>query len=269
MDAIHYQVFSSASAMTHAFQQGLIDWTPVPPGQVEASRTLPQVKSGRWRAESDPAMLLFYLWVNMKDPVASGKQGLPLRQALTYGCDRQAVIDAVNNGFGLVPTGLVAPGVPGSQMVSEPYDYDAAKAAELFKQAGSPTLELSYIAPYFRTMAESLAAGYARIGISVRLRRIGPDAYWDRILAGKTQLCLMGLSADYPSMDNFLYPSFHTGPPESNFIFYSDPEVDALLDKARATVDAGARVQLYAEAERPILADAPVMPLYVRRTPGS
>ncbi len=264
LDAIHFQVFSSAGAMTHAFQVGLIDWTPVPPGQADASRTLPQVESGRWRAESDSSLLLFCLWVNMKDPVAGGKQGLPLRQALTYGCDRQAVIDAVNSGIGKVPVGLVPPGVPGSEQVSEPYAHDAAKAVELYKQAGSPTLELSYITPYFRTMAESLAASYAKIGISVRLRRIGPDVYYDPILAGKTQLCLMGLAADYPSMDNFLYPSFYTGPPELNFIFYSDPEVDALLDEARATADAEARVQVYVEAERAILADAPAVPLYIR-----
>ena len=49
IDTIHYEVFSSVSSMTLAFQKGLIDWTSLPRGQVPASRSLPQVTSGQWR----------------------------------------------------------------------------------------------------------------------------------------------------------------------------------------------------------------------------
>ena len=62
-------------------------------GSAAASRSLPQVE-GQWKAESTANLILTYLLVDMKDPVVGGKRGLALRQALAYGCDWQAVIDA-------------------------------------------------------------------------------------------------------------------------------------------------------------------------------
>ncbi|HMQ34807.1 MAG TPA: hypothetical protein PKD53_28980, partial [Chloroflexaceae bacterium] len=43
---------------------------------------------------------------------------------------------------------------------------------------------------------------------------------------------------------------------------YASPEVDALLDQAAVEPDEARRHELYREAERRILADAPVVPLY-------
>ncbi len=103
IDNVHFEVFSSVTSMMLAFQKGQIDWTSVPQGQVAASRSLPQVKSGEWTTVSTPDLALGYLFVNMNDPVVGGTQGLPLRQALTYGCDRQAAIDAASDGVDLLP----------------------------------------------------------------------------------------------------------------------------------------------------------------------
>ncbi len=141
IDTIHYEVFGSVPAMTLAFQKGTIDWTTVPQGQVAVSRSLPQVKSGGWRVEIAPQLGFRYLFVNMKDPVVGGTRGLALRQALTYGCDRQAASDATSGGIFRPPTGLVPPGVPGSGDVRQPYPYDPAKATELLKGIGPVTLE--------------------------------------------------------------------------------------------------------------------------------
>ena len=57
----------------------------------------------------------------------------------------------------------------------------------------------------------------------------------------------MGWIADYPCMDDFLYPLFATGD-LSNNSRYSDPEFDALLDEARTTIDDAERVATYQEA---------------------
>ncbi len=48
--------------------------------------------------------------------------------------------------------------------------------------------------------------------------------------------------------------------------FYSNPTVDKLLLTARATTDQTQRLQIYAQAEKLILADAPVIPLWFERT---
>ena len=58
------------------------------------------------------------------------------------------------------------------------------------------------------------------------------------VLAGKAQLYFSGWLADYPSMDDFLYPTFETNSSRTSMgTCYSNPEVDAILAKARATTD--------------------------------
>jgi oligopeptide transport system substrate-binding protein len=265
IDTIHYEVFGNVPAMALAFQKGTVDWTTVPVGQVAASRSLPQVKSGQWKVVITPELAIRYMWVNMKDPVLGGTRGLPLRQALTYGYDRQAAIDAASGGVFLPPsTGVVPPGVPGSQDVKEPYPYDPAKAKELLQGIGPVTLELAYpVGQQQVGSVRSLISSYAKIGITIKAKGIGFDPYGDYIYGGKAQLFFGGMFADYPSMDNFLYTLFESHSTAAYPISYSNHEVDALLAKARRTADPRARVQLYAEAEQKILADAPAIPLYV------
>ena len=79
------------------------------------------------------------------------------------------------------------------------------------------------------------------------------------------QLYRLGWLADYPSMDNFLniFQSSVSG--TNTFTFYSNPTVDKLLATARGTLDQTQRLQIYAQAEKLILADAPVIPLYFYR----
>ena len=51
----------------------------------------------------------------------------------------------------------------------------------------------------------------------------------------------MGWIADYPSMDNFLYPLFQSSQARTgSYTFYSNKQVDDLLQQARSTVDATA-----------------------------
>jgi len=61
------------------------------------------------------------------------------------------------------------------------------------------------------------------------------------------------------------YRIFHSRmvPPEgSNRAAYANPRMDALLEAARATLDHGERVHLYAEVQRLAADDLPVVPLW-------
>jgi ABC-type transport system substrate-binding protein len=270
IDSIHFEVVSSVPSMMRAFQMGRIDWTWVPKGQVDASRSWSQVKSGQWRLESTPGIVVSYLCFNMRDPVVRGTRGLPLRQMLSYACDRQALINAISDSIYLLPTSLVPPGVPGSNMVEDPYPYDPAKAAGLAREIGPLTLDLAYptvgeTRSGRRRVVETLAADYAKLGITLRPRGLGWEEFWAQAAAGRSQAFLATWAGDFPSMDTFLYPLFesHNSGAAGMCVFYSNPQVDALLAEARATPDQEARVQSYAEAERLIMTDAPVVPLWV------
>ena len=70
----------------------------------------------------------------------------------------------------------------------------------------------------------------------------------------------MGWIADYPSIDNFIYLFTTEGGKYGSYSCYSNPQVDKLFKQARSTVDETQRLNLYNEAQKLILADAPVRP---------
>jgi ABC-type transport system substrate-binding protein len=266
IDTLHFEVFSSVTSTMLAFQKGMLDWTSLPAGQVAASSSLPQVVSRQWWVQVTPSLALRYLCANWKDPLVGGSRGLRLRQALAYGCDRQAVADASGGGVFLTPTtGVVPPGVPGAKQVQEPYPYDPAKAKELLGTMGPVTVRLAYpVGQQQQATVRSLMASYAKVGIAIRPKGMVFDRYVDYVYGGKAQMYHAGWVADYPSMDDFLYVLFESRwSPGAEGTCYSNPKVDALLAQARATPGFEARLRRYAEAERLILADSPQLPLIV------
>jgi ABC-type transport system substrate-binding protein len=66
---------------------------------------------------------------------------------------------------------------------------------------------------------------------------------------------------DTPDRDSFLGVLFHSKG-ANNYLHYSDPEVDRLLDEARADMDPVARIRLYHAAEERIGAASVLIPLY-------
>ena len=67
--------------------------------------------------------------------------------------------------------------------------------------------------------------------------------------------------ADYADPSAFLDALFHSGSPD-NYLGYHNPEVDDLLDRARAEQNREERIRLYREAQQRILDDGVVIPLY-------
>ena len=144
LQSVHFQVFGSVSSELLAFQKGLVDYTWVPQGQVAASRSLPQVKSGEWEPRSLPAPGMRYVAFNMNDAVVGGERGLPIRQAIAGAVDRKSLVAAVYDGVYLPQTGLVPPVLAGwNEGTPAAPPYDLAKAAKLYRAAGSPFVQIT------------------------------------------------------------------------------------------------------------------------------
>jgi ABC-type transport system substrate-binding protein len=74
---------------------------------------------------------------------------------------------------------------------------------------------------------------------------------------------LLGWEADFPDASNFLTVLLHSrGRGANNNAFYSNPDVDRLLDEADATADTSRRLALFQKAETQIMHDAPWVPLF-------
>ena len=264
VDTIHMPIITSSQTSWLLFQKGDVDYTHVPPGQIRSSQKNPKVSSGEWTAKGWPYITTDFTIINMNNQVVGGTQGLELRKALYMGSDAQQVVNIVYEGQAVPATGIVPQGMAGWRANVSPYKTnDEAGAKDALQAYGSaPTLNYWYIADEsFEKEAEVMQAGWKRVGITVKLSNFEGATLLDKTSKGEGQIYLIGWIADYPSPDNFLYPLFESSqPPYSNSGFYKNPEFDALLDKARATVDATERYDIYAEAEALMLSDAPVIP---------
>jgi len=270
IDVINMPIIESAQTEWLEFQKGTLDFTRVPPGQVAAAENNPKVKSGEWTAKRWPELAVYFIGMNMTDKTLG--QNPKLRQALALSADAQSVVNIVNEGVPVPATGYVPEGVPGYVPDQSPYKYDPEKAKALVQEmGGAPTLQYWYNTDEgHQKIAEVLQAGWKKVGINVKLSNFEWGTFLDKLSKGNkgsgSQLFRMGWIADYPSMDNFLYPLFQSDQARTgSYTFYSNKQVDQLLLQARSTQDAAQRHNLYAQAEKLILTDMPAIPLYYYR----
>lgn len=273
VDAIHFPVYLELSTSWLDFQKGTIDISQVPAGQVASSTALAKTKG--WTAKSWPALSTYFVCFNMKSKVVgggapgTGAQNLPLRQAMAYSADSTAVINTVLEGVPLPATGLVPKGIPGSELSTLPYPYDPAKAQEIVGKLGTiPTLQY-----WFNTgsnhdkIAVPLQAGWKAVGINVSLSALEWGTFLTKIQQGtQDETYRLGWAADYPSMDNFLFPLVQSEASGANMgVYYQNPQVDELITKARGTADETQRLNTYAQAEKIALTDVVYIPIYFYR----
>lgn len=76
-----------------------------------------------------------------------------------------------------------------------------------------------------------------------------------------TQPFRSGWQMDYPLIDDFLTPLYATGG-SSNDSHYSNPKFDSLIKQANAEPDTAKAITLYQDAEKLLMNDMPVIPLW-------
>jgi peptide/nickel transport system substrate-binding protein/oligopeptide transport system substrate-binding protein len=264
VDNIHMPIITSSQTSWLEFQKGDVDYTHVPPGQVNASKNMPQSKSGEWTAKGWTYISNDYIIFNMNDSVVGGTKGLDLRKAMYMASDAASVVNIVHEGQATVATTFTPPGLPGWVPNLSPYkvnDPEGAKA--ILANLTVPTLSYWYNTDETnQKTAEVLQAGWKDVGVTVDLANFEWATFLDKTAKGQGQIYRSGWLADYPSLDNFLYPLFESHQPGNlNNAFYKNPEFDALIQKARGTADPNERYDIYHQAETLMLTDAPTVPI--------
>jgi oligopeptide transport system substrate-binding protein len=259
------------------FKKGMLDYCEgVPAGSVRAAENSPKVRNGTWTAKAYPRTAVSLVSVAMNQSLLGGPGrgavNLPLRAALNYGADREAVCGIAGEGVPVPSDELVPSTIPGYKAGLNPYPYDPVRAqAELDKFTGTLPLTI----PYWYTggasqdqVGQVLVAGWTKATpkLSFALRGFETNAFWTLCGQGKAPaLFHISWAADYPSMDDYVYLFTTQGGRHGSFSRYSNPQVDKLFHQARATLDAATRDDLYNQAQSLILADAPCVPVYASR----
>jgi oligopeptide transport system substrate-binding protein len=195
-----------------------------------------------------------------------------LRQAIATGIDRVSFIDNVRRGIGKAATSWIPPGMPGydADLGSE-YQFDATKAKDLLSQAGYPngaglpTIKFSYTNSAGNQVIAEFLQGQMKtnLNINVTLDGMESSAFQAFVNAEQHQWAWFGWGADYPDPDNWLPEIFGTGG-GNNHTTYSNAAFDTLCDEAALELNNTKRLEKYADAQKMIIDDVPIVPMFFR-----
>ena len=111
-------------------------------------------------------------------------------------------------------------------------------------------------------MALAIADMWTPLGVEVKLFNTDVATHYAHLRdGGKFQVARAGWIGDYNDPQNFLFmvESDNTG---FNYAKYDNPQYDALMDQAAATIDLDERAEVLLHAEELFMADLPFIPIY-------
>lgn len=265
LDAVEIMVIPDNTIAYEEFKKGNIDAFPDFPDEfyTEAKATFPSFQERPWVGT------YYYGFNNSKEPFKSNHK---LRQAFNYAVDRKRISDLVLEGRYPAGTGVLPPGMPGHNPELKGYEYNPELAKKLMAEAGYPDgfeCELNVNNnPRHRAVAEAIQAQLMELGIKLNIKVLDWGVHLDTAERGETDMFRMGWVVDYMDPDNFLYvllDSDNWGS-KGNYSFYKNDEVDKLLSQARVETNWDKRIELYRQAEKLIVEDAPWVFLFFYST---
>jgi peptide/nickel transport system substrate-binding protein len=184
-----------------------------------------------------------------------------LRQAVAEAIDREQINKTVYFGTWQVGQGPIAASSWAFNADLKQYTGSAAKAKEYLKAGGKPdgfTFDYEGVSgsPVQLQFYQLIKDQLAKAGITMNIVQVEAVKSQDDAQKGLFQV------EDYQwsgriDPDGNTFNQLHTGGSLSD-TKYSNPQVDDLLDKARAATEQAQRKQLYQQAEKIIVDDAPM-----------
>ena len=265
LDRLEFPVIKDETERFNAFMVGNLSQVEVPDSQyknVRQDRKLSAclLETSLWGTN--------YLGFNTRTPPFDNPW---VRKALNYAVDRETIIKLVLNDCVRSAHGVLPPGIPGFNKDLAGYSYDLRKARECLEKAGYPDgngfpeIVLQYNRDEIHSrIAEFVLANLRDIGIRCVIRELEFGEHLKSVEEGRASFFRMGWTVDYPDPDSFLYALFHSSNIDNgyNFSGLNLPALDALLEKARFETEMQNRVQLYQQAEKLIIEEAPWVFLY-------
>lgn len=196
------------------------------------------------------------------------------REAIRYAIDYDGIINSIMKGHAIQMQGPAAIGLPGHDDSIPAFKQDLDKAKQLLAESGVATpVTLQYVYETGqedrRMVGELIQSNLAPLGINVQITTMPWESIWGQVSSeDKTQtpdLVANGWWPDYADVEDYLYPMYYStqAPPTSlNIGFYSNSEVDSLLDKAMAETNDSTRNDEYKQAQQLIVKDVASIDLY-------
>ncbi|MGA2680031.1 MAG: ABC transporter substrate-binding protein [Sedimentisphaerales bacterium] len=278
VDRIVWRIVPEDQPRWLLFEKGDIDITSIPKdnyGQAIApGRELtPEMKERNIKLTTIREAATFYIGFNMEDPVLGKNK--PLRLVISCAFDREKWIELFFNGRGDVAFGFIPPCMtgydPNIRQISKT-EYNPEKARRLIAEAekfnGGPLPEFKLTMQgtdtTFRQMGQFLKRSLEEIGLKVEAEYLDWPTYLEKLRTKGLQIYQCGWIADYPDVESFLQIFYSRRAPWPNETCYSNREYDSIFEQAALMNDSPRRTELYREAERIVVEDAPCAFLFHR-----
>jgi peptide/nickel transport system substrate-binding protein len=231
-----------------------------------------------------------YFVFNQVSPNNGGAlKKVAVRQALSYGIDRTHLTSDLGGPIVSPPlTHILPPGINGSQDLPKnynPYPYNPSKAKSMLAAAGYAnklTLTVLYNATSTTEpkIAQTLQSDLGKVGVKIKLLPVPAADLYGKYLTQPTpakqgvwDIAMSGWSPDWygDAAVSFFGPLFSgkpSFPPNgSNFGFYDNPAVNALIGKGASAASASAAATIWAQADEGVMKDAVIYPMTYDNVP--
>lgn len=267
IDQVEYHVIEDQSAELKRYRAGEIDWTEsVPLGEVQWIR-----RNLADELKITPYLGTYYYGFNLtKAPFIDNRQ---LRQALSMAIDRRVICEKIAAlgeipAYGWIPPMVMNYSAQSSEFKTLTRRQQISQAQQLYRQAGYSsqkplTVEIRYnTSENHKKIAIAIASMWKKV-LGVNTQLINEE--WKVFLQNRkqkklTQVFRAGWIGDYNDAYTFLELMRSTH--GINDVGYQNVRYDALLAKAAVESDPKKRRYLLEQAERLLLSDHAIIPIY-------
>ena len=244
-------------------------------GQLHVTSSLPADKISVYREAKDPELRIapylgtYYYRLNVRKPQLKDPR---VRRALAMTVDRQKLVDNITKGGQLPAYAMTPPGTMGYFPKSD-LKFDPQGAKKLLADAGYPNgdgfppTEILYNTNEgHRKVAVALQDMWKKhLNIDIRLLNQEWKVYLDSESAGQYEISRAGWIGDYVDPNNFLDLFLCGG--GNNRTGWCNEEYDRLiLDVAPSMSSHSERLEVFQQAEKILLDDMPIIPIYTYTT---
>ncbi|MDH7485660.1 MAG: ABC transporter substrate-binding protein [Anaerolineae bacterium] len=260
--SIVVRYFADSTAMRLALEAGDIDvaWKTLTPSDYQDLEGNPN-----FNVITGPGAYIRYICFNTTTPPFDDKR---VRQAISLAIDRSAISDVVFQGTHQNLYSMVPMGMAGHIDAFGERDLERAKAllAEAGFDASNPLVmdfwwTPDHYGPTEGDVAAMMKQALEETGvIKVNLQSAEWATYTDYFGPGTMPVFLLGWYPDYLDPDNYVWSFAHTDASEDLGIFYSNPDMDALLLQAQTETETDTRLELYKQIQELWTTEVPTIP---------
>lgn len=266
LDAINFSIQKDPKTAYSELEAGNMDFCQIPTGRfAELTEKYGSSVDGYTISPSRQTLAgaeasVYYLAVNLEDETMANKD---LRHAIGLAINRQNIVDTLFEGV-REPADNVFPPIidkKGGSWEYAKYDPEAAKKIIDEKGLAGTTIKLSYNSGGgHEDIMSCIQADLTAVGLNVEQDTKEWAAYLQGLNDGDFQMGRMGWIADYPTLDNFIFPNFYSTA-DNNYSRYNNPEVDAAIVDARKIADEDERKEAYRKINQMVADDMPIIPI--------